>query len=208
MKVEEIEKALSAARQKQAEIKVEIAAVDAKAGEMKNRYRAAVEAGETDEKLDGMDKEIYQLDRLHTRAEIRLSQCGSQIEQLFRDREEAHALEDRLKYEEDAKAALAEAAEIESIVQGLIGRASSHWQRLQRMKQFCEAAGIPERSYKLANLERRISAIFRNGSVNRAFEQTYPQILAGNIASVEKQRNKTTPESEPAPAQETNAELN
>ena len=91
---------------------------------MRASYKTAVESGEDDDKLDAMDKELYQLGRQHTRVEIRLNQCNIEIENLFHAREAAHAEEDRAKYDEDAQLAVSEAKEIEQAVQGPIASAS------------------------------------------------------------------------------------
>ena len=88
----------------------------------------------------------------------------------------------------NAKAALVEAQEIEAIVQTLMGRAGAHAQRIERMKSYCQGVGVALVPYRWNHLERRITAIFHGGgSVVRAYEHPYQEILKGNIAAVERQ---------------------
>ena len=192
---EQIETALAAKRQRQTELKAEIAAIDDQAATLREKYKAAVESGEDDAKLDAMDKALYQLDRQRTRVEIRLNQCGVEIEQLQHNRVEAHAAQEREKYEQDTKAALDEAKDIEKIVQGLMTVAGAHATRLDRMRRFCEGAGALQVSYKMATLERRIQTLFNGGhSLNGVYRKPYDELLQSSIDAVERQLLNRTAE--------------
>jgi chromosome segregation ATPase len=197
-KVSEVEAELGKTRQAQTDLKAELAAITEKLTEMKGGYEQAVRSGADEATLDKMDSEIVKLDRQRVRVAIRLTQCGEQIESLQREREAAHAQEDREKYEVDVMAALVEAAEIEQVTQHLMARAAVHDQRLEKMRKYCEARGIGQIPYRLRHAERRISTIFNaNHSVNKDYQKPYPEILLGNIAAVERQMNRPAPSSEP-----------
>ena len=172
--MDQIEKELAEARTRQASLKAEKSTIADRAEEMRASYKTAVESGEDDDKLDAMDKELYQLGRQHTRVEIRLNQCNIEIENLFHAREAAHAEEDRAKYDEDAQLAVSEAKEIEQAVQGLMARVAAYSGRLGRMRKYCEAAGVPQVPFKLKNLERRVTTIFNGGkSDEQDYEEPY-----------------------------------
>ena len=187
MKVSDADQKLDDAKKKRSALKSQLAESTAKLATMKVDYEGAVNSGADEAKLDELDAALYKAERERVRVEIRLNQCNAEITDLQRERESAQREAEDLSNREDEAAAVVESEELESLVQSLTQKASVHWSRLQRMRTHAQARGCLQVPYKLSNLERRISAIFRGGSVVRAFEQTYPTILRGNIASVARQ---------------------
>jgi hypothetical protein len=205
MKTEDVEKKLDDAKKKQAALRSQLEESTAKLATMKAGYETAVRNGEDEAALDKMDAELFKSDRERVRLEIKLNQTSADIEELFRERAKAHAEAEQAKYAEDATAAIAEAVEIEALVQQLMSHAGAHWKRVQRMAEFCKSAGV-QAPFKLANLERRVDAVFRNGSLHKIYEQPYPKILESNLRSVELQLKRQVPEQPEAAPDETEAE--
>ena len=191
-RLENINAAIEAKKKEQGELRDKLTENVQRATRMKGEYEDTVKSGADEAKLDEMDAALFKGDRERTRIEIRLTQCGVEIEDLLRARTAALAEIEREKFNADAMAALAEAAELEQIVQSLVAKAATHWQRVQRLKRYADAAGCVQNPFKRENLERRVSAIFRGGSVHSAYEQTYDQILQSNIDFVEKQLGRQT----------------
>ena len=208
MKVQEIEKALSDARTNQATLKTQLAESEEKLSAMKASYESAVRSGENEAELDKLDAEIFKAGRERVRIEIRLNQVGVEIEELFREREHAHAEAEDEKNRADEVAAMEEAAMLEKAIQSFVVLADAHWKRIQRISEHYKSRGIGQNPFKLSNLERRASAVFRNGSVVRVFEQSYEDIFRGNIAAAKKQLSRPTPASEANEAEAVQAAVN
>jgi chromosome segregation ATPase len=203
MKVKDTEEKLDDAKKKQATLKSQLAENAAQLEAMKAGYAEKVRSGAGESELDALDAALYKTERAKARVEIRLEQVAAEIENLFHEREQAHREAERAKYDEDAAAAIAEAVEIEALVQQLMSHAGAHWKRVQRMAEFCKTAGV-QAPFKLANLERRVDAVFRNGSLHKIYEQPYPKILESNLRAVELQLKRQAPEQpEAAPAEAT-----
>ncbi len=187
-----IEKKLTESRQKQADLKSQLAESAERSSKTKVDYENLVKSGADEQKLDAMDAELFKSDRERARIEIRLTQCGDEIEALLYARTEAVAEQERDKYDDDCTAAMVEAAELEAVVQSLVAKAST--QRLQRMADYAKRAGVAQVGFKLSNLERRVTAIFHGTSLHKIYLEPYDKILASNIASVERQLGRNAPD--------------
>ncbi len=187
MEVQEVEKKLDEAKKKQADLKTQLAETETNLVRMKGGYEEKVRNGADEPTLDRIDAELFKLDRDRVRLEIRVNQAGVDIEDLFAERERAHALEDRAKYDADVEGALAEAKDIEQMVLALTARAALHSVRLNRMKAYTETHGA-QAQFRLVHLERRITAIFHGGhSADRAYKQPYDELLTGIVANANRQ---------------------
>jgi len=131
----------------------------------------------------------------------------TKIERLFAEREGIHGEAERAKYDEDVRAALLEAKELEATVQILVAGAAEHSKRLGRMHRYAESVGVAQIPFRLVNLERRVQTIFNAGhSVNKVYEKPYHEILRANVESVAKQlKGNEVPANETGSAQQEQA---
>jgi hypothetical protein len=185
----ETEQAITEAREKHAALERELRASDQNMTEMQVAYKRAVETGSAEAALDQMDEQLFRASREITRKQIKLASLVNEIGELERAHAQAQReREDELNREEE-RAALEEAEELEALAITLTTKAVTHAQRLERLRDHCRQRGVAQIAYKLSNLSRRFEAIFRGGSINRAYEGSYVAILQSNIDAAHGQMN-------------------